>query len=366
MRIKINFGKQQIPWAMAAARAVLGPVLIAGDRCGWNGAVLAGLVMSALVSDIFDGVLARRWKCDTAAVRLFDSMADTVFYLCVAVAVWIGQPQVLRANAGLLGAVLGLEAMRFSFDFAKFGKPASYHSYLAKAWGLVMAAAVVTVLASHGSATAGRMLSLALMLGIASNMEGLAMSALLPVWCRDVKTLGAARLLRSQLGTRRHARRNFFAAATALLCAAGLAAARPALAVEPGHAAYVGGTTGVAQDTEGTLDTTSTTALIFRYNGANGLPGEIPIDYDAMRNFDATDEVTHHLGVLPAIGVGMVAHRQRRYLLTITYTDGSNAVQVAIFEVARKDQPTLAAIIVARSPNACRAQCRVRMAGGRW
>src|SRR5882757_8299276 len=149
MRMKIR--KQHIPWAMAAARAALGPVLIAGTACSWNGLTLAGVVVTALVSDIYDGVLARRWRCDTAGVRLFDSMADTVFYLCTAVALWIGQPQLWRSYRGLLIALLGLEAVRFGFNFAKFGRPASYHSYLAKLWGLVMAIAVIEMFALHRS-----------------------------------------------------------------------------------------------------------------------------------------------------------------------------------------------------------------------
>ena len=126
--MQIKIGKQQIPWAMAAGRALLGPVLILGEECGWSGLMMALLVVAALVSDIFDGVLARRWNCDTAGVRLFDTMADTFFYLCVAIALWIGQPQIWRDHAGLLMAVLAAEGMNLALAFAKFGKPASYHS----------------------------------------------------------------------------------------------------------------------------------------------------------------------------------------------------------------------------------------------
>src|SRR5580658_7147584 len=96
-----GFRKVWIPWAMAAGRAALGPVLIAGAMCAWNPVTLAAMVVAAMVSDIFDGVLARRWGSDTAGVRLFDSMADTVFYLCVGAALWLTRPEVLRRN-GLL------------------------------------------------------------------------------------------------------------------------------------------------------------------------------------------------------------------------------------------------------------------------
>jgi phosphatidylglycerophosphate synthase len=194
--MRIELRKQSIPWAMAAGRAALGPVLIAGTACSWNGITLAAMVVTALVSDIFDGVLARRWCCDTAAVRLFDSMADTVFYLCAAVALWIGEPEIWRHYGGLLVPLLSLEALRFGLDFAKFGKPASYHSYLAKCWGLTMAVGVVAVFWLRHSSP---LLTFALVLGIACNLEGLAMSVMLPVWRKDVKTLRVAWGLREQL-----------------------------------------------------------------------------------------------------------------------------------------------------------------------
>jgi CDP-diacylglycerol--glycerol-3-phosphate 3-phosphatidyltransferase len=175
---------------------MLGPVLIAGTACSWNGFALAGIVVAALVSDIYDGVLARRWRCDTARVRLFDSMADTVFYLCTAVALWVSQPRLWRSYGGLLVALLVLEAARFAFDFAKFGKPASYHTYLAKAWGLVMAIAVIGVFALDRSNV---FVPAALVLGILCDLEGLAMSLVIPVWRKDIKTLLAAWHLRRQM-----------------------------------------------------------------------------------------------------------------------------------------------------------------------
>jgi phosphatidylglycerophosphate synthase len=190
-----NLDKRYIPWVIAGARAVLGPILIAGAECGWNGLALAGIVVAALVSDIYDGVLARRWKCDTAGVRLFDSMADTVFYLCTAVALWIRRPELWRSYWGLLVGLLGLEVLRFAFDFAKFGKPASYHSYLAKAWGLVMAVAVII---SFATRLGSWLVPVALILGIMCDLEGLAMSWVMPLWRKDIKTLGEAWRIRER------------------------------------------------------------------------------------------------------------------------------------------------------------------------
>jgi CDP-diacylglycerol--glycerol-3-phosphate 3-phosphatidyltransferase len=92
--------------------------------------------------------------------------------------------------------LLALEALGFGAALAKFGKPASYHSYLAKAWGLTMAAAMVAVFASGRGSP---LISAALALGIACNLQGLAMSWMLPVWRKDVKTLRAAWQMRKDL-----------------------------------------------------------------------------------------------------------------------------------------------------------------------
>jgi phosphatidylglycerophosphate synthase len=181
--------KENIPWLMAAVRALLGPVVIVGQTCQWSGITLAALIVTALLSDICDGILARHWHCDTAAVRLFDSMADTVFYICTTFALWRSQPLLFQRHALLLSFLLGFETLRFAFDFAKFGKPASYHSYLAKAWGLLLATSVIICFATpHGEPS----VVAALIVGILCDLEGLTMSIILPIWQRDVKTLRQA------------------------------------------------------------------------------------------------------------------------------------------------------------------------------
>ena len=192
----MRFNKLYIPWLMTAARAALGPVLILGERCRWSGFGLAALVAAALLSDIFDGVLARRWHGDTATVRLFDSMADTIFYACAAVALFTGQHTLWTEWRNSLLLLAGAEAVNIAFNVAKFGKPASYHSYLAKTWGLVLAA---TLMAVYATGHATLLFPLSIALGVASNLEGVAMSLMLPVWRKDVKTLAAAWRLRGVL-----------------------------------------------------------------------------------------------------------------------------------------------------------------------
>jgi phosphatidylglycerophosphate synthase len=196
----MRINRTLIPWLMAAGRAVLGPILIAGARSNWNGLGHAFLVLSALLSDIFDGVLARRWHCDTAAVRLFDSMADTVFYLCTGIALCVAHPAIMRENSFALLILCSIEATRFAFDIVKYGKPASYHSYLAKSWGLLLAATVVALFTCPGGHIPLPLaLPLALWIGVACNLQDLFLSIILPTRQHDIKTIPAGLRLRRKL-----------------------------------------------------------------------------------------------------------------------------------------------------------------------
>jgi phosphatidylglycerophosphate synthase len=356
-----------VPWAMAAARALLGPVVIVGDRCKWSPMALAGLVVTALLSDVFDGVLARRWRVDTAGVRLFDSMCDLAFYVCVGVALWLYQPQILHGNLALLYALLAIEAANFAANFAKFGRPASYHSYLAKAWGLVLATAIAIAFAtSH----AGLLMRVALAIGIASNLETIAMSLMLPVWRRDVKTIAEAWRIRKEIcgGAARNmpqgtspercgrfagwVERAITWVATGVIAGLSLMATS-AFAAQPENATYYAGTASVPASTKGVLDMRTGTALKFNYRNADGTTGQFILNYEAIRGIEPRQEPLVHLGVLPLIAVSLVAHPSERHLVTIDYTDASGVAQVAVFEVSKRDQSVLVDVVNARSPRGC-------------
>src|SRR5260370_40865173 len=75
--------KWKIPSALVAFRIVLGPALVLISLQTRSGPLLAGGVVLALLSDIFDGVLARRWHVDSARLRVADTLADPIFYCCI-------------------------------------------------------------------------------------------------------------------------------------------------------------------------------------------------------------------------------------------------------------------------------------------
>lgn len=99
---------------------------------------------------------------------------------------------VLLDRIGLLIALLALEVIRLGFDWIKFQHFASYHSNLAKLWGISLAAASITLLCFNRSYW---LLTLALLLGILCDLEGLTISILLRHWTHDVKSLRTALMM---------------------------------------------------------------------------------------------------------------------------------------------------------------------------
>ena len=127
-----------------------------------------------------------------------------------------------------------------------------------------------------------------------------------------------------------------------------------AVAVEDNQVTYVGGT---APDVEagavGQLDTTSETALVFKSSGR-----KLEIPYFAIQSFQYSREVPRHLGVLPAIAIGMLKVRRHQHFFRISYRDSNHLAQVAIFEVPKHTPRTLQAVLETRAPQTCKPYLR--------
>jgi len=135
-----------------------------------------------------------------------------------------------------------------------------------------------------------------------------------------------------------------------------MALALPVAAVEDDQVMYVGGTTpALRAGTVGHLDTTSETSLTFEHSGG----AKLLIPYADIESFEYSTEVTRHLGVLPAIGVGLVKMRRHRHYFRISYRGADSVSQVAVFEVPKHMPPTLQAVLKARAPQGC-GPCSLR------
>jgi hypothetical protein len=132
----------------------------------------------------------------------------------------------------------------------------------------------------------------------------------------------------------------------ALIAVLMLAIVTPALAVEGSDVAYTGGT--VSQLKEGVVgkfDLTRGTGLLFVYPG-----GSFEIPYTHIESYEHTQEVAVHLGVAPAIAVGLVKRRRKNHFVRITFKDGDGVHQVVVFEIPKTMPAVLMPTLAARAP----------------
>jgi CDP-diacylglycerol--glycerol-3-phosphate 3-phosphatidyltransferase len=139
--------KRHLPFALTTLRLLLGPVALAlayTDAPRW---IFLPLLITGTLSDIFDGILARRFGVATPALRRYDSITDVIYYLFILGALWRLAREVVTRHPLALVVILGSEAAVIMVCAGKFRKYPATHSWLAKTYGLCLLGSLVALLA---------------------------------------------------------------------------------------------------------------------------------------------------------------------------------------------------------------------------
>ncbi len=136
-----------IPVALTLLRLLLGPLAIALALMHAPRMLFAPLLIVGMLSDVLDGVVARKLGVVRPWMRRLDSITDLAFYLCIFASTWIVTPEVVKQSVFPLSLLLASEAVCYLASFFRFGVFPATHSYLAKIYGLAIFAAFTSVLA---------------------------------------------------------------------------------------------------------------------------------------------------------------------------------------------------------------------------
>ena len=182
-----------IPSILVGSRFAIAPFLLidALDHHTGVGFVIAYIV--AVLSDIFDGIIARRLNVSTPQLRQADSWADICLYVCIAISTWLVFPQVILDFAVPLLMAIAAQLILFTISLVKFQKFPSFHTYTAKIWGLTLLAATVELFGFHSDIWLWGAIALCLI----NSLEEIVMTLILPEWQCDVLSLVHAMELRS-------------------------------------------------------------------------------------------------------------------------------------------------------------------------
>jgi phosphatidylglycerophosphate synthase len=178
-----RLGVRSLPSALIALRLLCAGTIIVAAQAGASGRTLTVILIVAFLSDVFDGVIARRLGIATENLRRADTAADTVFYLAAAAAVFLRAPEILVANLPFLMGLVFLELSRAVLERRKFGRLAAYHLWSAKAWGVSL---LFGFTEAFLTGRPGPLFRLSLWVGILSDLEGLSASMVLSRWHHDV------------------------------------------------------------------------------------------------------------------------------------------------------------------------------------
>lgn len=194
---------RRIPLLLILFRLILGiifPILSASKPPHYS--LTAIILLSAgLLSDILDGIIARRLGISTQQLRRLDSTVDQIFFICVAFATYIQCPDFFHRHVWMLGLLLGAEAMCYVISFLKFKKEVATHSIGAKIWTLFLFATLVEVIFK---CTSNVLFQCCFWIGILSRFEIIAILLTLKTWTNDVPSLYHALLLRKGKPIKRH------------------------------------------------------------------------------------------------------------------------------------------------------------------
>jgi CDP-diacylglycerol--glycerol-3-phosphate 3-phosphatidyltransferase len=186
------------PEVLIAFRAACAPAIFVLACFGVPGPLLAGVLLAAFLSDVFDGVVARRMGIATAALRRADTLVDTAFCVAAAVALRISVPGAFRGTALPLAFLIVVHVSRATFELAKFGRVAAYHMWSSKALGLLM---LIAMASAFVTAQPNMLIAVTLWAGVLNEIEGFIASIILPAWTADVPSVLHASLHRRRFFT---------------------------------------------------------------------------------------------------------------------------------------------------------------------
>lgn len=187
--------KNSIPISLIYLRILIGIVLLVISVLHIECSVFipVSLFTIGLLSDVFDGIIARRLGISSEYLRRMDSAADQVFWVLVATSVVITFPDFLKDHWIKLVLLIAIESLTYAVSYAKFGKEVATHAISSKIWTLIMFATLVQVMIIGNSNV---LFEICFYTGILTRIEIVVILLLLRNWTNDVPSVFHAVRLR--------------------------------------------------------------------------------------------------------------------------------------------------------------------------
>ena len=176
---------KSVPYILIAIRFLFAPIIlflayVKGEESRF---LILALMFIGLLTDIFDGIIARKVGVSSEKLRRLDSQVDLAFWLSLGLATYFLNTELIKNHWQSIALVFIMEALCYIISILKFGKETCTHAFLSKMWGLSLLIAFTYLI---GFQQAGWAFHLTIILGIISHIDVILIILILPKWQYDV------------------------------------------------------------------------------------------------------------------------------------------------------------------------------------
>lgn len=195
--------KRHVPLLLIWSRLLLSLVLVVlalsiGSDFSWLSVTLVSI---GLLTDIFDGIIARRLGVSDMQLRRLDSIVDQVFWIAVAAAACIRYPLFFKEQRYPVSLLIGAELLAYLVCYIRFRKEVATHAISSKIWTLILFATLLQTLATGSSHL---LFNICIVTGLITRAEIILILLVIRKWTNDVPSVFHAFRLRKGKEIRRH------------------------------------------------------------------------------------------------------------------------------------------------------------------
>ncbi len=147
--------------------------------------VIATLIITGLLTDVFDGIIARKLNVSSEKLRIWDSNVDQFFWLAVIGSIFYLRFEVVKPLLFTIGVLVFLELLAYLISYIKFKKTIATHSLLAKFWTLTLLTFLIELVLNASSST----YLFCFLVGVISRIEIILIILKLKNWATDIPSI---------------------------------------------------------------------------------------------------------------------------------------------------------------------------------
>lgn len=177
----------KIPVALIYSRVLIGGVipLLAFFDNSYTYIFIAILVIIGLITDVFDGIIARKLNVSSERLRILDSNVDQFFWISVILTIFYIRFSIVKSLLLWILVLVLLEILAYVISYFKFKRTIATHSLLAKFWTLTLLVFLLELLLNNTSQT----FSFCFGVGVISRVEIIGIIIRLKKWVTDVPSI---------------------------------------------------------------------------------------------------------------------------------------------------------------------------------